>query len=221
MPIFDYNHPKIKKVTFSFLDLYQHAKTSSIVHFIEILQIIHSYHQRDHTHLSLPLSIFFHQLLISINCKNQAILSFSSRYMVDLKIQQSHWQFGPYLKNQFFSEIWNLCMNIANKISVYTKLRKNKCLNFLITSKNLWPIFSLFLPFMRQNFLQSLRKKNDPVPRKRLHTRKDKRQDRQADPTLYDLSTAVGGPKRTIIQRQQMKKKKINLELQQTKLHRY
>ena len=58
-------------------------------------------------------------------------------------------------------------------------------------------MFYLFSPIIRQlNFFQSFKKKNDPVPRKRLHRQTDGRHDRWADSTLYDPSDYRRGSKK-------------------------
>ena len=69
-------------------------KISLFHQFIEIQQILEPYDQKGHIHfLGMPTLIFFNQFLIFLNfyqhAKNSAILSFSSRDIIDLKTQQS------------------------------------------------------------------------------------------------------------------------------------
>ena len=50
--------------------------------------------------------------------KIQAISSFCSRDIVNLKIMQSDWStaFWPISQEQEFSQVWDLCKNTANII---------------------------------------------------------------------------------------------------------
>ena len=73
-----------------------------------------------HPFLTTPTSIFFHQLLISMNLhqypKNQDFSSFCSRDIANLKISQSDWlrAFWPMSQEPDFSQVWDLCKNTEN-----------------------------------------------------------------------------------------------------------
>ena len=62
----------------------------------------------------MPTPVFFYQVLISINfnqyAKNQALSSFCSRDLVDLKILQSDWPkaFWSISQQPDFSQIYDL-----------------------------------------------------------------------------------------------------------------
>ena len=99
--------PKIVKVTFSFLNLYQHTKNQFIL-------FISPWHTTNFRVLGKecphPTPIFFNQLVIFMNlyqhAKNQAFSSSCSRDVVDLKILQSDWPraFWPIAQEPDFSQ---------------------------------------------------------------------------------------------------------------------
>ena len=53
--------------------------------------------------------------------KNEAVSSICSGEILDLKILQSDWlrAFWPISQEQDFSQIWDLCRNIANNINFH------------------------------------------------------------------------------------------------------
>ena len=73
-----------------------------------------------HTHPNI-----FNKLLIWMNLyqhkKNQAISSFCSRYIFDLKILQYYWPRAFWHKSEKpdFTQIWNLCNNIAYSVNFH------------------------------------------------------------------------------------------------------
>ena len=83
-------------------------------------------------------------------------------HTVDLKILQSDWHFGPYLRNQISHKIWDLCKNITNK------------------SPDL--PHSTSYSFVTQ--CQNLEKINAPLPRKRPNKQAGMCKDGQTDPIL-------------------------------------
>ena len=100
--------PKIVKVTFSFLNLYQHTKNQFIL-------FISPWHTTNFGVMGKecphPTLIFFYQLVIFMNlyqhAKNQGFSSSCSRDIVDLKILQSDWlwAFWPIVQEPDFSQI--------------------------------------------------------------------------------------------------------------------
>ena len=76
-----------------------------------------------HPFLTIPTKKYFDQLLIYVNLyqhtKNQAISLICSGNMLDWKILQSDWlkTFWPVSQELKFSQIWDLCRNIANNIN--------------------------------------------------------------------------------------------------------
>lgn len=63
--------------------------------------------------------------------------------------------FAPYLRNQIFSQIWDLYKNVTNNIKFrYRPNSEKKLLNFLINSKKpyFWPIFGSLSPFWRKKY---------------------------------------------------------------------
>ena len=87
------------------------------------------------------------------HAKNQVISSFYSRDIFSLKILQLDWPraFWPISQEPDFSQIWNLCMNIANNILandtfIVDQIREKLMTKFFKKFEN--PIFDSFSPFL-------------------------------------------------------------------------
>ena len=105
-----------------------------------------------HPFLTIPMPIFFDQLLFSMNlhqyAKNQASSSFCSRDIVNLKILQSDWSraFSAISQELEFSQVWDLHKNIANIKFLYGPNSEKIITQFSNKFKKpyFWPIFHIF-----------------------------------------------------------------------------
>ena len=76
------------------------------------------------------------------HAKNQVFSSLCSRDIVDLKTDCNliGWQhFGPYLWNQIFPKIWDLCQNTANNINFHYRPNSEKINDYPVLAH--FPIF--------------------------------------------------------------------------------
>ena len=105
--------------------------------------ILESCDQNGSTHFHHTHPNIFNKLLIWVNLyqhkKNEAISSFCSRYIFDLKILQYYWPRAFWHKSQErdFSQIWNLSNNIAYNVNFHYRPHSGKS-NDEINKKN-WP----------------------------------------------------------------------------------
>ena len=85
------------------------------------------------------------------HAKNQAFSSFCSRDIVDLKILQSDWlnAFWPISHEPDFSQVGDLCNNIAININFFTDQIQRKVMT-KFSNKFKKPFFGSFWPFIGQ-----------------------------------------------------------------------
>ena len=99
----------------AFLNFYQHTKNQliSLIPFSDTATFGVLRPEWSHPFLTMPTSIFFNQLLSSINmyqqAKNQPFLSFRSGDVVNLKIMQSDWlrTFWSISQEADFFQVWD------------------------------------------------------------------------------------------------------------------
>ena len=114
-----------------------------------------------HTHPNI-----FNKLLIWMNLyqykKNQAISSFCSRYIFDLKILQYYWPRAFWHKSEEpdFTQIWNLCNNIAYSVNFHYRPHSERSNDEMNNKTD---------------------QKTNPISRKRLQRRTDGWRDPTAD----------------------------------------
>ena len=149
MPIFDQAHPKIIEITFNFPEFAPPCK--------KLVNSINSFFPSTPTSGHANPEIFWSTINLCefvSTCKNQAISMICSGDMVDKKILQSDWlrTFWPISQDIFphisghFSQIWHLCMNIADNIHVHYRTNSVKIYdkNFQYLQKALFLAFSQF-----------------------------------------------------------------------------
>ena len=100
----------------------------------------------------------FHEF-VSSTCTKSGYFINLFRRLADLKILQSDWTraFQPISQELDFSQLWNLCWNIANNINFHyrTNLEKKK-INFIKKFKKAFsgPLFGHFPHFGDHRFTQ-------------------------------------------------------------------
>ena len=128
----------------AFLNFYHHTKNQFIplilfwdTAYFTVLRLEWSY-----PFFTMPIPIFFNQLLISMNLyqQNQAFSSLCSWDIADLKILQSDSPraFWPISREPDFSLAWDFSKNIAQlniKFLYRSNSQKNQWLNLPINSK--------------------------------------------------------------------------------------